>query len=46
MRSFALYRNEWCGELNNTAVGRAFLESNYLEDGRDFMKKHTVDLGI
>jgi hypothetical protein len=32
MRSFVLYRNQWCGELNNAAVGQAFLESSYLED--------------
>jgi len=46
MRSSALYRNQRCGELNNTAVGWAFLESSYLKDGRNFMKTHCVDLGI
>jgi hypothetical protein len=46
MMSFALYSKQRCGELNNTAMGRAFLDTNYLEDGRNFMNTHCVDLGI
>jgi hypothetical protein len=46
MENFALYRKQWRGELNNTAMRQAFLDSNYLEDGSDFMRTHCVDLGI